>query len=149
MKKVFKEPSRNVFLIQTNAFCDSSHLLREKNSWVGTWMKSLNEDLIDVVVIAVKAIANEPKNKFGASTGSKLIPPCVCATVLLHIGIRVICNWQSKVISLRASSPVWVSEVSLARTRERGGRPLAVSPLARAFSRDSLHSPKWESLLAG
>ena len=32
--------------------------------------------------------------------------------------------------SLRASSPVWVSEVSLA------------SPLARAFPRDSLHSPK-------
>ena len=32
--------------------------------------------------------------------------------------------------SLRASSPVWVSEVSLAL------------PLARAFSRDSLHSPK-------
>ena len=31
--------------------------------------------------------------------------------------------------SLRASSPIWVSEVSLARTRERGGR-----------GRDSLHS---------
>ena len=40
-------------------------------------------------------------------------------------------------VSLRASSPVWVSEVSLARTR-----PLAASPLARAFSRDSLHSLK-------
>ena len=40
-------------------------------------------------------------------------------------------------VSLRSSSPVWVSEVSLARTR-----PLAASPLARAFSRDSLHSSK-------
>ena len=37
-------------------------------------MKYLNEDLIDAVVIAVKAIANEPKNKFGASTGSKPMP---------------------------------------------------------------------------
>ena len=34
-------------------------------------------------------------------------------------------------VSLRSSSPVWVSEVSLARTR-----PLAASPLARAFSRE-------------
>ena len=38
-------------------------------------MKSLNEDLIDAVVIAVKAIANEPKNKFRASAGSKPMPP--------------------------------------------------------------------------
>ena len=36
--------------------------------------------------------------------------------------------------SLRASSPVWASEASLARTRERGADPLplAASPLARA-----------------
>ena len=71
---MYKEPHPNVFLIQTNEFCDSSHLLHEKNSWVGTWMKFLNEDLIDAVVIAVKATANEPKNKFGASTGSKPMP---------------------------------------------------------------------------
>ena len=45
---------------------------------------------------------------------------------------------------LRASSPVWASEASLARTREREADPLplATSPLARAFSRDSLRSPK-------
>ena len=49
--------------------------------------------------------------------------------------------------SLRASSPIWASEASLARTRERAAkprgadeRPLAPRPLARAF---------WESLLAG
>ena len=42
--------------------------------------------------------------------------------------------------SLQASSPIWASEVSLARTRERGAEE---SP-----SRDSLHSPKKESLLA-
>ena len=34
--------------------------------------------------------------------------------------------------SLRASSPIWASEASLARTRERGA-----SPLARAFSKNS------------
>ena len=34
--------------------------------------------------------------------------------------------------SLRANSPIWVSEVSLARTRERGGRRLAASPFARS-----------------
>ena len=49
--------------------------------------------------------------------------------------------------SLRASSPIWASEASLARTRERGAEersplPLAASPLARAFSRDSFNSPK-------
>ena len=56
-----------------------------------------------------------------------------------------------KYSSLRASSPVWASEVGLARTRERGADPLplAASPLARPFSRDSLRSPKEESLLAG
>ena len=52
---------------------------------------------------------------------------------------------------------MWASKVRLARTRERGAEerrelsfplPLAASPLARAFSRDSLHSPKQESLLA-
>ena len=42
-------------------------------------------------------------------------------------------------ISLRASSPIWVSEGSLVRTR-----PLAAAPLARAFSRDSLRLPKEE-----
>ena len=36
------------------------------------------------------------------------------------------------------------SEVSLARTRERGALPLA-----RAFSQNLFHSPKQESLLAG
>ena len=46
--------------------------------------------------------------------------------------------------SLRASSPIWASEASLARTRSR-----AASPPARAFSRDLFHSPKQESLLAG
>ena len=38
-------------------------------------------------------------------------------------------------ISLRASSPIWASEASLARTRERGAErplPLAASPLARS-----------------
>jgi len=39
---------------------------------------------------------------------------------------------------LRARSPIWASEASLART-----------PLARAFSRYLFHSPKQESLLAG
>ena len=35
-------------------------------------------------------------------------------------------------------------------SRERASEgPLAASPLARAFSRDSFNSPKWESLLAG
>ena len=34
--------------------------------------------------------------------------------------------------SLQASSPIWVSEVSLARTRERGGRP---SRLRRSLTR--------------
>ena len=48
-------------------------------------------------------------------------------------------------ISLLASSRIWASEASLARTR----LPLAASPLARAFSQDSFHSPKEESLLAG
>ena len=67
-------------------------------------------------------------------------------------------------ISLRASSPIWASEASLARTRERGAEesraprkprdsakrlPLAASSRARAFSRDLFHSPKQESLLAG
>ena len=41
-------------------------------------------------------------------------------------------------VSLRASSPIWAIEVSLARTRERGAD----------VSRDLLHSPKYESLLA-
>ena len=40
--------------------------------------------------------------------------------------------------SLRASSPTWASEASLARTP----LPFEASPLARAFSRDSLLSPK-------
>ena len=38
-------------------------------------------------------------------------------------------------ISLRASSPIWASEASLARTRERGAErplPLAALPLARS-----------------
>ena len=42
--------------------------------------------------------------------------------------------------SLRTSSPIWASEVSLARTREWG--PLASSLLACAFLRDLLHSRK-------
>ena len=46
--------------------------------------------------------------------------------------------------NLQASSPIWATEASLARTRERGA-----SPLARAFSRDLFYSPKQESLLAG
>ena len=44
--------------------------------------------------------------------------------------------------SLRAGSPIWASEASLARKRERGALPLAASPLARAFSRDTFNSPE-------
>ena len=43
--------------------------------------------------------------------------------------------------SLRASSPIWASNASLARTRARA-KALAASPLARALSRDSFHLPK-------
>ena len=57
----------------------------------------------------------------------------------------------SVLASLRASSPIWASELSLARTHEWGAfpLPLGASPLARAFTRDSPHSPKKASLLAG
>ena len=78
----------------------------------------------------------------------------------------LVLTWMSSNMadSLRASSPIWASEASLARTRERGAEesraprkprdsakrlPLAASPRARAFSRDLFHSPKQESLLAG
>ena len=44
--------------------------------------------------------------------------------------------------SLRASSPIWASEASLARTRERVAKPRGARPLARVFSRDSRRSPK-------
>ena len=56
---------------------------------------------------------------------------------LLNVAIR---EYRSP----QASSPIWATEASLARTRERGA-----SPLARAFSQDLFHSPKQESLLAG
>ena len=51
-----------------------------------------------------------------------------CCKMYRKINPSVKTPWHSPNISLRASSPIWVSEVSLA------------SPLARAFSRDSLHS---------
>ena len=37
-------------------------------------------------------------------------------------------------LSLRARSPIWVSEVSLARTREREGRGKLFSPAPRGFA---------------
>ena len=49
--------------------------------------------------------------------------------------------------SLRASSPIWASEASLARTRERAAKPRGAEE--SAFSRGSVRSPKQESLLAG
>ena len=54
-----------------------------------------------------------------------------------------------KATSLRASSPIWASETSLARMRERAAKPRGAEerfsfprPLARAFSRGSLRLPK-------
>ena len=63
---------------------------------------------------------------------------------LLKSRPRRICQECATKSSLRANSPIWASEASLARTRERGAfpLPLAALPLARAFSRDSFHSPK-------
>ena len=46
-------------------------------------------------------------------------------------------SMQAWIPSLRASSPIWASEMSLARTRER-----AAKPLARAFSWGSPRLPK-------
>ena len=46
-------------------------------------------------------------------------------------------SMQAWIPSLRASSPIWASEMSLARTRER-----AAKPLARAFSWGSPRMPK-------
>ena len=42
--------------------------------------------------------------------------------------------------SLRASSPIWASEASLAKTCKRAAKPRGA--LARAFSRGSLLLPK-------
>ena len=47
--------------------------------------------------------------------------------------------------SLRASSPIWASEASLARTREQAAKPRGEEeprPLTRAFSRGSLRLRK-------
>ena len=68
---------------------------------------------------------------------------------------KAIFNWAAKGLffpregSLRASSPIWASETSLARMREQAEKPRGVRPLARAFSRGLLRLPKKESLLAG
>ena len=52
--------------------------------------------------------------------------------------------------SLRASSPIWESEASLARTRERAAKPFAFLRPSLARSREArFGSPKQESLLAG
>ena len=61
--------------------------------------------------------------------------------------MRIICC----IYSLGASSPIWASETSLARTRERAAKPRVAEdrPLARAFSRGTLRLPKQQSLLAG
>ena len=60
-----------------------------------------------------------------------------------------VCQYK---IACEQASPIWASEANLARTRERGAEerrcpvafplPLAASPLAHAFSRDSLRLPK-------
>ena len=42
--------------------------------------------------------------------------------------------------SFRATSAIWASEASLAKTCERAAKPRGA--LARAFSRGSLHLPK-------
>ena len=34
--------------------------------------------------------------------------------------LRFKIDWASLIVSLRASSPIWANEASLARTRERG-----------------------------
>ena len=49
-------------------------------------------------------------------------------------------------VSLEASSPIWASETSLARTRERAAKTRGAAerrPLARTFSRGSLRLPKY------
>ena len=86
---------------------------------------------------------NFPQTKFTSRTAVRdilTIPSVVSIKGTDQIDWRV----YSSISSLRASSPIWASEASLARTRERGAfpLPLAASPLARAFSRDSFHSPK-------
>ena len=56
--------------------------------------------------------------------------------------------WDIPQISLRASSPIWASKASRARTRERAA-VAAINCKTRTFSRGSLRLPKQESLLAG
>ena len=58
-------------------------------------------------------------------------------------------NWH-QIFSLQASSPFGGYREKYTRERHaRGDATLAASPLAHAFSRGSLRSPKQESLLAG
>ena len=51
---------------------------------------------------------------------------------------------RRRINSLQASSPIWTSEASLARTRERAAKPRGGEERleARTFSRDSLRLPK-------
>ena len=80
---------------------------------------------------------NFPQTKFTSRTAVRdilTIPSVVSIKGTDQIDWRV----YSSISSLRASSPIWASEASLATTRERGAffpLPLAASPLARAFSR--------------
>ena len=84
-----------------------------------------------------------------------------CGTLIVLLIVNTLTEWFSVFVilmriicciySLRASSPIWASEASLARTRERAAKPRVAEdrPLARAFSRGPLRLPKQESLLAG
>ena len=96
-------------------------------------------------VLRMQYITNNfPQTKFTSRTAVRdilTIPSVVSIKGTNQIDWRV----YSSISSLQASSFIWASEASLARTRERGASfplPLASSPLARAFSRDSFHSPK-------
>ena len=84
-----------------------------------------------------------------------------CGTLIVWLIVNTLTEWFSVFVilmriicciySLRASSPLWASEASLARTGEWAAKPRVAEdrPLARAFSRGPLRLPKQESLLAG
>jgi len=67
--------------------------------------------------------------------GERRILGVAWQTLLTGVRLRLQRRLSKPVCSLRASSPIWASEASLARTRERGAEIL--SPAPRGFAAHS------------
>ena len=122
----FRKSTNSLYILPSPGNCPTSQLISPPRCWFGS-LRSWRESCASGTRVPTLLAAPPPK-QYSTPT---LFPPATHAGYWFGFTARFLGVVE---VSLRASSPIWVSEVSLARTRERAVKAHFACPKRRDCS---------------